>query len=160
MKKLKNPLYVFLQTKQESLAREAKYIKTQLRKYRPKNSDTEAEIHWGLKDHLKQVVAIEARATNIARAYLRGKDYAFVEPIIKREHYWKTNSNRILDGIIFPRSEDNTTWKRVVQLVAKYENKKAYKFRLGRRDFIDVEHEVIRWRNAHPQLLGQTELSV
>lgn len=147
-----NKLAVFLKVKQESLALEAKYIKKQLRKHRPKNGENEKNIYFGLKDHLKRVVAVENRATNIARAYLRGKPYSFVEPKLRKQDYWKTNT-----GIFFFDPEWNKTWQRVFEIVRKYESEKAYNWYNDRRPTDDVSKDIISWYNKHPQFYGDQE---
>lgn len=166
-----NKLAVFLKVKQVSLELEAKYIKKQMIKFKfnpnftlephDQHEAAKAFIHHGLREHLKYVVAVESRATNIARAYLRGKPYAWVEPHIKRNkfeirNYLYPQKHTFVEYFM---NEDIMTWKRVIEIIRKYETNSAYHNKVNSRLQEDVNRDVINWRNKHPQLLGDELIS-
>ena len=151
-----NKLAEFLKIKQVSLALEAKYIKQRMLKHKVPLSQSDAiehrDIRDQLKNHLDTVVTVESRATNIARAYLRGEKYSFVEPRIKPNKFWAYTTNKGERHVSFFVPEDVLVWKRVSELVAKYENNGAYISKNLRRKYDEVYNEIIAWRNQHPQL--------
>ena len=83
----------YLRVKVKSLAVEARIIRADIRKYNRRYSarqhDADKAILGGMMSHLRQDVSPEARASQIAAAYLRGKAYATVEPTAKKEPDWK-----------------------------------------------------------------------
>ena len=64
---------IYLKVKLKSLAEEAKII-------RKEESKAYGDLLYSLKAHRKHEVRFEARATQIAYAFLRGKPYRQVEP--------------------------------------------------------------------------------
>lgn len=153
-----NVLAIYLKVKQQSLALEAKYIKHLMNKHRPKTSQDDEYVHFKLRNHLKSIVSLENRATNIARAYLRGKPYYFVEPKIKKEKFCKClksfGDNKEYN-IMFFDPYTNYVFKRVSDIVAKYESIVSYNVLQKRRSSNVVLDEIIAWRDKHPQLLGE-----
>lgn len=71
--------YVRLKIKSISLADEARTIRRMERRYRK----TEGVYTDALAEHRKSVVREEARATHLARAYLKGEAYLTLEPKVK-----------------------------------------------------------------------------
>lgn len=137
-----NKLITYLKIKHTSLAAESVIIKREeqkslmrARRLRSKQKDdTESmSIFVDLRDHRKRIVAFETRAANLARAYLTGKAYETVETRPKDNGFdatWYYQSQLI---------------KRVAELVAKYENTKAYLNKNTRRSIGDVEPEIRTW---------------
>lgn len=167
-----NRLAMFLKVKQVSLELETKYIKKQINKhsydrnlaysdgntYQVINETNKAKIYNGLTRHLSRVVSVESRATNIARAYLRNKPYSFAENRIKTNRLEKSYRYPENIPVVYYRTKyDRDTWKRVVEIIRKYENNRAYLASFNRRSIEEVEREVFDWRNRHPQLFGETE---
>ena len=67
---------VFLRVKAKSLADEARIIK---REESRAKKNKQPELKQGLRDHRVTVVRAEARATNLARAFITGVPYKTVE---------------------------------------------------------------------------------
>jgi hypothetical protein len=148
-------LYTFLKVKHKSLADEAKVIRKEENKlYRSTKwlrtrqemeaADELRNARMELRDHRKAVVGFEARATYLALAYLKGKPMEYVEKNFKGRgnafyYHWADLMNR------------------VAQIVAKYENIKAYRWKSHRRDLGDVIKEVEAWVDKHPYYSSKTE---
>ena len=142
-----------LKIKQVSLALEAQYIKQQEQKLR-EYADNCFEIasqcndpicnerynlyaqkhNWkrhSLEDHRKGIVADEARSTNIARAYIKGKPYSYAES----EAYKETNPPNI---------------KRIAEISYKYTTGRGYQSPKG--DLLKAQMELIEeWIKQHPK---------
>lgn len=164
-------LDTFLKIKQKSLADEAIHIRKEKNKIRNnkywfyKNledlSSKEGNIaldlwktYQNLDEHNKNVVAVEARATNIARAYLKGKPYAWVEPTISKQTYHIPNY--IANQPIYFYNEYGTTINRVIDIVTKYKSAKTYHYKIS-RDPGTTKQEVINWIAEHPQFKQMKE---
>lgn len=160
-----NKLHTFLTVKHKTLAVEASIIRKEENKLRgmtewAKNkSDTLSaeefrDIRMNLQHHRKSVVGLEARATHIALAYLKGKPYVYVESQIDPTKYYvskRGNEQKVIPYHYY----DQQTWKRVIDIVAKYESERAYNWRTARREIPEVQAEVYAWRNQHPQFFGE-----
>lgn len=161
-----NKLHTFLKIKQESLALEIKLIKKEMKRYKfdpvlayqvnEYKEAAKATIHTGLSNHLHRYVRLENRATNIARAYLRGKPYSFVEPKLKKQYYWAFQNNNKWCVYGF-EPYYNILWDRVVEIVRKYENTGSYYVAGQRKPVQETSDLVFAWRNEHPQLRPPTE---
>lgn len=90
--------HVYLRVKIKSLAAEAKIIRHEERRFKPRISHDD-QTYFGLRDHRIFVVRAEARATQIAYGFLRGRSYAQIEPVSKRA---------------------KPDWSKVEKMVAKY----------------------------------------
>src|SRR5210317_729082 len=103
-----------LRIKAISLAEEARIIKRDEAKLWKKHMDEWSRTdkffnkywsaHWQLNHHRRHDIRIEARATNLARAFLRGKPPEFVEPIVDRNQTYVLSEVR----------------KRFIAIVTKY----------------------------------------
>ena len=85
---------IFLKIKLKSLAAEARIIRAQERKTKGKHNDTRESLYL----HRTKDVRGEARATHVAYGFLRGREYACIEP----------------------KSYTQPDWKRVEAMVKKY----------------------------------------
>lgn len=161
-----NKLHTFLTVKHKTLAHEATVIRKEENKLRgmtkwakiESNSSSVAPdeyraIRMELYHHRKSVVGLEARATHIALAFLKGKPYVCVESQIDVSKYEIRHSNK---QDIYPHHYyDQQTWKRVIELVSKYENQKAYNYSGNRRETPVIQEEIYAWRRQHPQFFGE-----
>lgn len=112
----------YLQTKAVSLALEAKYIRSQERRFskqarkaKLKGKDRSADYfnrnREGQYLHRISVVRDEARATNIARAFLRNHDYAAIEKKVLSNPNWQ----RVEDLVFAYAERDNPKYNRSVE---------------------------------------------
>lgn len=142
-----NMLHTFLKVKHKSLADEAKIIRKEenklfrqtvwLRDHQQLEAAEETlDARMELRDHRKVIVGFEARATYIALAYLKGKPFEYVEKNHKGRVPFYYSWNSLLD--------------RVSQIVAKYENMSAYRWRSHRRETHVVKSEIENWIFKHP----------
>ena len=109
---------IYLRVKINSLTEEAKIIRREehRRRYQKvKGPDgkiykrrvvTGDTIFWGLRTHRTEELRLEARATYLAYAFLRGTPYAQVE----ENPHWKRAT----------RSKHPPSWPRIAELVVKY----------------------------------------
>lgn len=155
----------FLKVKHTSLAAEAKLIrkeeqkvKKQARYFLHKEEDPEnnswkfySTFH-ELRDHRKNVVGVEARAAHIASTYIKGKPYEYCENKLDRSRYHLTKVGNKWYKAGFNHRYDAKVWRRVYELVQKYETPQAYRSPLKRRDLTEVIKEVEAWRLQHPLL--------
>lgn len=91
---------VFLKVKAKSLASESRFIrkeelrfKRKLRDGRERTAEQSGELAWrreALWRHRVNVVRPEARATQLARGFLRGRAYRDLEPNAKSSPRWDT----------------------------------------------------------------------
>lgn len=147
-----------LKIKETSLADEIKRIKREIHKYdfakewlypddlkkKFGNRTDHAErykqyvaIRSGLYHHYKNVVYVENRAAALARAYLKGRPYNTVE---------KPKSD--IRGGVGPSNYMTPLFKRLCEIVAKYENIKSYHHKQHRRDIKDIANDVSKWLDA------------
>lgn len=117
-----NTKAIYLKVKAKSLMEEARIIREEERKLKKipwEKRRNEYKYSWGshftdpingLNLHRKWDVRNEARATHLARAFLKGKKYKQVEPKCKDPH--------MRDHYILPR---------IVKMVQKYGDKKFTK---------------------------------
>lgn len=146
----------FLKIKETSLAEEIRLIKKEYRKYkfantwlypddlkekfgnRKDHADRYVEYYLtytDLKSHYQHVCYVENRATSIARTYLKGRPYSVVEkPKVKL-----FDSNDM---------QHRGVWKRLCEIVAKYESREAYLHRDKRRDPKMIGEEIKAWMEA------------
>jgi hypothetical protein len=110
-------MHSYLQTKAVSLAMEAKYIRKQEKRFAKKarqslENGKDRNAAWQEKNregqyvHRVTVVREEARITNIARGFLRGKEYAEIE----NKAYTDPNWIRIWNLIDTYGERNNPRW--------------------------------------------------
>jgi hypothetical protein len=95
----------YLKVKIKSLAAEARIIRHAEEVWRHREHDKGRPTFFGLRSHRIWDVRNEARAAQLAYAYLRGRPYAVVEPT------GKDNGGRQSNPI---------DWQRVTKIAAKY----------------------------------------
>ncbi len=112
----------YLQTKAVSLALESKYIRKQERRFTKKAKAAKAKgktlsaeyfekNREGQYLHRISVVRDEARATNIARGFLKDHDYAEIETKVYSNPNWK----RVEDLVFIYAERDNPKYNRSVE---------------------------------------------
>lgn len=105
----------------DALETRAKHIKAiTLRPY-PANETVEKVVEEliSLQNHRKIDVGREARATNIARGFIKGLEYAQIEHNARLKVY---------TGSIFENKNDAPNWKSVYRMVGKYGRGKMNEF--------------------------------
>jgi len=98
--KRRNPVKVYLKVKIKSLATEARIIRMEERKslaQSRKKGTTPHMAYWGLRSHRTGIVREEARYSQIAYAYLRGRPYRITE-----------------------KTDRTPDWARVVKVVSRF----------------------------------------
>lgn len=136
-----------LKVKRVSLALESNYIRLRELHYREDaraarikrkldRSKAFDETRHNLYQHRRDVVRPEARAANIAHAYLKGYKYEHVENSFHVHRF----------GVAYRTAEYgyNKTWQRVIEIVSKF----------GGIPIEDAETMILSWRDEHPQLSG------
>lgn len=128
-----------LKIKRKTLADEARHIRHQEAKWKRiaadrrrmmlENADQAKSLFWDLRNHRKQVVSIEARASELAHAFIRGVPYVKVENRV----YWQNFHNHGNGYQAF--------WKKVVNIVARFTEQEPND---------DLLKAVREWRNQHP----------
>lgn len=87
----------------------------------------------GLYDHRIDVVRPEARATNIAYGFLRGRSYSEVENTVIEDRFALLGYS--------PAIGRKKLWQRVFKIVSDFSD----------RDLSEAERDVKAWRRNHPQ---------
>ena len=95
----------YLKVKIKSLAAEAKIIRHEEEVWRHRETERGRPTFFGLREHRKHDVRTEARAAQLAYAFIRGRPYSHTEPT------GKDNGGRQSNPI---------AWDRVMKLAAKY----------------------------------------
>jgi hypothetical protein len=95
----------YLKVKIKSLAAEARIIRHEEEVWRHRETERGRPTFFGLRSHRKLDVRTEARAAQLAYAFLRGRPYSHTEPT------GKDNGSRQSNPI---------DWVRVTKLAAKY----------------------------------------
>jgi|SRR6185295_6154544 len=102
---------VFLKLKLKSLAAESQVIRAELERYRgPKwgTSDIRRQMH----SHRINVVRYEARLTHLVYGFLRGREYAQIEPRVTYRGHGRNNMTNI--------PLQRIDWDRVTGMAEKY----------------------------------------
>jgi hypothetical protein len=136
-----------LKVKRVNLAQEGNYIRLRELHYREdakkarikrklERSNAFDATRISLYQHRRDVVRPEARAANIAHAYLKGYKYEHVENSFVMSNF----------GISYKSAKwcHDRLWERVCQIVSKF----------GNIPIEEVEVNVIDWRNEHVQYSG------
>lgn len=126
-----------LKIKRKTLTSESRHIRHQEAKWKRiaaerrklvKDDSKSHELFMNLKNHRNQVVSVEARAAELANAFIRNRPYVTVEPIVYWQNFWSK-------GTSFAKF-----WDRVAQIASSFLNE----------DQGEVRERVRNWRNAHP----------
>ena len=147
-----------LKIKRKTLAAESRFIRQEEIKFRDKAREyrnfqkklkaERAVATWdSLYRHRKNIVRPEARAANIAHAFIKGIPYHCVENKVFLQNYMN-------ETVGDPNRGHDKLWERVIDIVCKF----------TKSDNDMIRNDIIAWRNRHAaywsQYYGQTTLEL
>lgn len=158
----------YLKVKIKSLAAEATIIRHQELKWKQKARsarerqmasryvDDHMDTFWGLRHHRKAIVGVEARASFIAYAYMRGQVYQNVENHLQPHNFGTAilhSKNTTSKSVYFQTQQWGTSLEviiaRAARIVQKYENQAT------EREYDVVLADMLDWVHAHPIFTDQ-----